>query len=173
MLCKLFIHVCEPDPQHATATVHRYGRGQRYQRRTPKAAQKALKSRCNLTCARCRTCAGDRLPTGSDGHSAAPPSPPDVSSHRSCPSGLLRHRAPWPCSSCSQSLESETDTSVLGRPGSHRLFALLFLITWVLLHLPPAELLYVDVEPSDEFLVRASCSSARTNPDELSFCQWL
>lgn len=37
--------------------------------------------------------------------------------------------------------------------------------------LPPAEQRCVDVEPSGGFVVLASCSSARTNPDELSSCR--
>lgn len=64
---------------------------------------------CGLTCARCRSCAGDLLQTGSGGCSAAPPSPPDASSRRSCPSGLPQRRAPWPCNSCSRSPMSETN----------------------------------------------------------------
>lgn len=67
---------------------------------------------CSLTCARCRVCAGAPPQTGSDGCSVAPPSPPAASSHRSGPSGLLRHTAPWPCSSCSLSPESDTHTVI-------------------------------------------------------------
>lgn len=69
----------------------------------------------SLTGAQCRACAGDPLQTGSGGGSAAPPSPPDASSHRSGPSGLLRRTAPWPCSSCSPSPESGTHTGWLLR----------------------------------------------------------
>lgn len=96
-------------PEHAAATVCRYGR-----RLTSGGSRKQPATDAfTLTCARCRICAGGPPLTGSAGCSAAPPAPLDASSHRSCPSGLLQRRAPWPCSSCSLSPESETVVSAL------------------------------------------------------------
>lgn len=57
----------------------------------------------SVTCALCRVYADDRQRTGSAVCIGGPPSPPDVCVRRSCPLGLLRRTAPWPCSSSSQS----------------------------------------------------------------------
>lgn len=156
-------------PEHAAATVCRYGR-----RLTSGGSRKQpAPDGFTLTCARCRICAGGPPLTGSAGCSVAPPAPPDASSRKSCPSGLLQRRAPWPCSSCSPSPESETFASMLLWESGNAEGGGVCLFLSFPLYLPQAEQLYLDVEPSDGFLVPASCSSAHTNPDELSFCQWL
>lgn len=156
----------------------------------------------SVTCVQRRVCAGAPLQRGSVGCSVALPSPPASSSHRSCPSGLLQHRAPWPCSSCSLSPESETQdhvystlnvyvcviAAVKGRNNMFELMKCFFLtffgnfrcvlcalliVCTVCDCLPLTGRRYEDVEPSDEFAALSSCSSARRSLVLLSFCQLL